>query len=263
MSFNIFSNTVSKHQIKDLLTWFHTIDEYSDDRPDCYSKEPSWNNDNNWPKDIIKNIIDKCLPYTYEVEKIIFMHQKTNTFRVHVDTGDGNQDRIDKNILIPLDSDGEGTTVIFDNKWYGPSTRFTKKEISPFYYKLPLKNGSTEEVSDIRNIKNIEDFDITQKQLDDLIRVRSLNTGKGAPDKNRNGDYTKIENYNPNLKFDTSIHKKYLNHIDIESLHGLQVKQVYSWKLGDVAVWDRQYIHTAGSTHDQKIGIAIFTNRNI
>lgn len=263
MSFNTFTNTVSRNQIKDLLKWFHTIDEYSDDRPDLYTKQPSWNNDNNWPKHIIKNIIDKCLSYPYEVEQIFFFQSKTNTFTIHVDTGDGNLDKIDKNILIPLDFSGQGTTVIFDNKWFGPSTRFSKKEISPFSYKLPLKDGSFKEVNDITKITNIEDFDITQQQLDDLIRVRSLSTGNAAPDKNRSGGYNKIENYDPNLKFDTSIHKKYLNHIDIENLNGLKIKQIYSWKLGDVAVWDRQYIHTAGNTHDQKIGVAIFTNRVI
>ena len=38
MSFDIFTNTVSRNQIKDLLAWFHAKDEYSDDRPDLYTK---------------------------------------------------------------------------------------------------------------------------------------------------------------------------------------------------------------------------------
>ena len=62
--------------------------------------------------------------------------------------------------------------------------------------------------------------------------------------------------------FDKEIHKKYLNHIDINNLKGLKIEKIYNWKLGDTLIVDRTYIHCASSRiNHKKLVLTTFTKK--
>ena len=64
------------------------------------------------------------------------------------------------------------------------------------------------------------------------------------------------------VEFDREIHKKYLTHIDINNLKGLEVEMIYNWKLGDTLIVDRTHIHSASSRmKDKKLGLTTFTKK--
>ena len=262
MSSRTHYNKITESEIKELLDWYTVADKFVDNRPDCFSKNPSWT-ESDWPKETIKKILDRVLIMPYDVEATIFYHQKTVAFKLHVDSADGDQARLYKNILIPLDCDGAGTTVVFKNRWYGPTTRFSKTPNSPFTYTLPLVSDGSETVQDIRTIKDLSKYKLTAQQLNELIVRRSTVSGEARTDNNRNGDYNLIEGYNPELTFDSELHAQYLSHVDIENLHGLTVDSIYHWQPGEVFTFDRQQLHSAGSTHTEKKGITIFTSRKL
>ena len=52
--------------------------------------------------------------------------------------------------------------------------------------------------------------------------------------------------------FDKNIHKKFLNHEDINNLQGLTVEMIYKWKLGDLLVFDRTNLHCSSSNLNKK-----------
>jgi hypothetical protein len=63
-------------------------------------------------------------------------------------------------------------------------------------------------------------------------------------------------------KFDTEIHKKYLNHIDINNLDGMEIDIIYKWKIGETLIFDRTCLHSASSNIDnKKLGISTFTKK--
>lgn len=63
-------------------------------------------------------------------------------------------------------------------------------------------------------------------------------------------------------EFDREIHKKYLNHIDINNLKGLKVELIYHWKLGETLIMDRTHIHCSSSRIDKKkLGVTTFTKK--
>ena len=260
MAVKVYENVVSQDQRKILLDYFHTTDDLVDSRPDVRSKSPVWNKTTNWPQQTLKEILDSVLDIKYEAETVLFLSSITS-FRLHTDSGEGNQSALHKNILIPLWFDGPATTVIFQNKYYGPSTRFGVTNISPFRYEILNHGGAIQVVEDIRELKDISHLRITREELDDLILLRSgKKPNMGKPDR-RTTDYTGIEGYDPNLEFDQKLHAQYINHIPIENLHGLTVDRIVEWKLGDVITFDRQHLHCAGSGHTKKIGLSVFTNR--
>ena len=60
--------------------------------------------------------------------------------------------------------------------------------------------------------------------------------------------------------FDKDIHKKFLNHEDINNLQGLTVEMIYKWKLGDLLVFDRTNLHCSSSNlNKKKIGFTTST----
>ena len=62
--------------------------------------------------------------------------------------------------------------------------------------------------------------------------------------------------------FDKEIHKKYLNHIDINNLKGLKIEMIFKWKIGETLIMDRSHIHSASSNIiDKKIGLTTFTKK--
>ncbi len=65
-----------------------------------------------------------------------------------------------------------------------------------------------------------------------------------------------------NGEFDREIHKKYLNHIDINNLKGLEVEMIYNWKIGESLIVDRTHIHCASSRIvGKKLGLTTFTKK--
>ncbi len=63
-------------------------------------------------------------------------------------------------------------------------------------------------------------------------------------------------------EFDKKIHQKYLTHIDINNLKGLEVEFIYNWKVGESLIIDRSHIHCASSRiKDRKLGLTTFTKK--
>ena len=63
-------------------------------------------------------------------------------------------------------------------------------------------------------------------------------------------------------EFDKDIHKKYLNHIDINNLRGMKVEFIFQWKLGETLIMDRSHIHCSSSNIlKKKIGLTTFTKK--
>tara|TARA_B110000027_G_C16108597_1_gene296532 strand:+ start:1567 stop:2262 length:696 start_codon:yes stop_codon:yes gene_type:complete len=63
-------------------------------------------------------------------------------------------------------------------------------------------------------------------------------------------------------KFDTEIHKKYLSHIDINNLEGMEIDKIYNWKIGETLIFDRTQLHSASSKIDKKkLGLSTFTKK--
>ena len=63
-------------------------------------------------------------------------------------------------------------------------------------------------------------------------------------------------------EFDKEIHKKYLTHIDINNLKGMEIEYIYEWKVGETLIVDRSYIHCASSRiNHKKLGLTTFTKK--
>ena len=63
-------------------------------------------------------------------------------------------------------------------------------------------------------------------------------------------------------EFDKEIHKKYLTHIDINNLKGMEVEFIYEWKLGESLIVDRTHIHCASTRiNNKKLGLTTFTKK--
>ena len=63
-------------------------------------------------------------------------------------------------------------------------------------------------------------------------------------------------------EFDKENHKKYLSHIDINNLKGMEIEYIYSWKVGETLIVDRSHIHCASSRiKDRKLGLTTFTKK--
>ncbi len=63
-------------------------------------------------------------------------------------------------------------------------------------------------------------------------------------------------------EFDKKIHEKYLAHIDINNLKGLEIELIYKWKVGESLIMDRSHIHSSSSNiKDRKLGLTTFTKK--
>ena len=62
--------------------------------------------------------------------------------------------------------------------------------------------------------------------------------------------------------FDKELHEKYLKHIDINNLKGMEIEFVYEWKLGESLIVDRSHIHCSSSNiKEKKLGLTTFTKK--
>ena len=65
-----------------------------------------------------------------------------------------------------------------------------------------------------------------------------------------------------NKEFNKEIHKKYLTHIDINNLKGMEVETIYEWKIGESLIVDRSHIHSSSSRiNERKLGLTTFTKK--
>ena len=63
-------------------------------------------------------------------------------------------------------------------------------------------------------------------------------------------------------EFDKKIHEKYLAHIDINNLKGLEIELIYKWKVGESLIMDRSHIHSSSSNiKEKKLGLTTFTKK--
>ena len=63
-------------------------------------------------------------------------------------------------------------------------------------------------------------------------------------------------------EFDKEIHKKYLTHIDINNLKGMEIEMIYEWKIGESLIVDRTHIHCSSSRiKEKKLGLTTFTKK--
>ena len=63
-------------------------------------------------------------------------------------------------------------------------------------------------------------------------------------------------------EFDKDLHKKYLSHIDINNLRGMEIEFIYNWKVGETLIVDRTHIHCASSKIEhKKLGLTTFTKK--
>jgi len=65
-----------------------------------------------------------------------------------------------------------------------------------------------------------------------------------------------------NGEFDKEIYQKYLTHIDINNLKGLEVELIYNWKIGETLIMDRSHIHSSSTRINyKKLGLTTFTKK--
>jgi len=265
----IFSNIVSQEQIKIFLDYMNCNDVRTDSRPDVRSKNPRWDIDK-FPQLEIKSILDQVLDQPYQIETVLFNDSRIS-FKLHADTGAGAEhEKIYKNVLIPLWFEGPSSTVIFNNNWYGPNSRFGRIPVSPYFYNLPDKTGKMQPVDDIRSLleqcknspENVEHFLVNNQFINELelLVVKRSGISDNFKVDGFVTDYTLINNYDPELTFNKDTHEKYLKHIPIENLHGLTIETIADWQLGSVITFDRSQIHCAGHGHTRKIGITFFVS---
>ena len=63
-------------------------------------------------------------------------------------------------------------------------------------------------------------------------------------------------------EFDKETHNKYLTHVDINNLKGMEIEFVYEWKVGESLIVDRSHIHCASTRiKNKKLGLTTFTKK--
>ena len=63
-------------------------------------------------------------------------------------------------------------------------------------------------------------------------------------------------------EFDKETHQKYLTHIDINNLKGLEVEYIYDWRVGESLIVNRSHVHCSSSRiKDKKLGLTTFTKK--
>ena len=62
--------------------------------------------------------------------------------------------------------------------------------------------------------------------------------------------------------FDKELYNKYLTHIDINNLKGMEIEHVYTWKVGESLIVDRSHLHCSSSRiENKKLGLTTFTKK--
>jgi len=134
-----FENLLTKDEIQTLLDfWFQddenvnseVVSKYGETvKPDMRTKTTNWNQDN-WPRDIVKRVVDQVLGEDYETDCILFFEAGHGGLQLHTDANVNDTAKSYRNVSIPLLVEGgEAKTVFFDNYWLGPKANFAQKEV--------------------------------------------------------------------------------------------------------------------------------------
>lgn len=271
-------NAVTEQERQQLLQYLAEDDHRTDARPDVRSKHPRWH-EPDWPQGIIESAMMRVLGPGYVVEEVTFRQDRIG-LKLHTD--DGNPpDTVGKTFMLLLDAQPQAETVFFSNYWmryHRWGAFFTRQAWNPFQYQLPGRDDVMVPVPDLRALlaeclsrpDQVNEFDVTSDfviMIQELIQKRSLpkldhdtqsaDTGYTQPGV-RVHDYTQLTDYVPGQAFDTAVHAQYLQHIDIEDLEGFTVESIISWQPGAAIVFDREQIHSSGSSHRQKSFVTVF-----
>ena len=259
----IFKKIVDSTAIHEFLDFLNTPDQYVDDRGDVKNKlmTPATQD---WPLLTLTKILDKILPEPYEIENADFVKIRIAS-NLHTDTDNGDQNKLYKNIIIPLETGKHASTAVFPHKWYGAKAKFTRVDLNPFSYVINDK-----QVNDIRDlldccnssnknsiVYNGETFENTDKfkQWLELLVEKRHNADA------RISDYSQVTNIT-NQPFPEDFRKAWLSHLPKETLHGLKIPEIVDWNVGDVITFDRQLLHSGTSCIDgYKSFLAVFTYR--
>lgn len=262
-----FENIVDKETVDLFLQFLNQQDQYVDDRGDVYNKLMTPEIDA-WPQAKVREILDQVFDEPYTIENADFVRIRFIS-RLHTDTDNGDQTKLHKNVIIPLEVNEHGaSTAVFDNMWYGPAVRFTRTSASPFEYTICDVSGQEILIEDIRDllqsVKN-SNAEIINYQgnsfatsmmpwLEDLVQKRN----NAQP---RVSDYTGISDLTTE-PFPEDFRQQWLSHISGESLQGLKVPHIVDWRVGDVITFDRQHVHCGTSQlQGHKSFLAVFTYR--
>lgn len=259
---NTFQNVIDNQTIQVFRDFLNLPDSYVDDRGDIYNKLMTPDIPG-WPLKELTKILDQVMPGPYIIENADFVRTKYLT-RLHTDTADGDQDRLFKNVIIPIEVSRHASTAVFENRWTGPASRFTKIKIPQYEYQIADINDIIVYIEDIRLLHAVMVESTTDTV--DYLGNRFLNQADWLGDlvakrhnvEPRINDYSSITNLT-DKPFPEDFHQKYLSHIPIENLQGLTVPHIMEWKIGDVLTFDRQYIHAGTSCGEIKSFIGVFT----
>ena len=261
-----WSQIVTDQEIEILKKFLTADDQWVDDRGDVRNKLMT-SSITGWPISIVKDILDRIMPGPYEIENADFVQMKICS-RLHTDTDDGDQNRLFKNVIVPLEVNGHASTAVFPHKWYGPKAKFSRVDLSPWRYQITDCQGVAREVEDIRDLlaemchetdqhvwHQGHCFDNNQncrQWLKDLVIKR------GTVDQ-RIADYSEIEGVH-DQEFPEDFRTKWLAHLPAETLRGLNLPEIAEWRVGDAITFDRQYLHS-GTSHilGSKSFLAVFT----
>lgn len=265
----LYKNVLNDNLIKKLEAFSLTL-KAQVDRPD--SKKSSFNFSDNETVIELKEKLDEIIGEFYIND--FKPHFITSRFplRIHADTGKDPEDIIGQNILIPISINPinkKAHTIIFKNKWYGPSANFVSKKNDGNDHILKDEKNKLIEIDDIKEfyslilkqkINSIYKFN----QGEFLINSLFIDNISKLLDNKRYGIRTN-EHIIKGIHFDKKIYNRYLTHIPYDDLEGLEVHTIYKWNIGDIISWDRSFIHCSDNflSNDviQKISIPIFTSK--
>lgn len=194
---------------------------------------------------------------------------------MHADTGHDPDAEIGKQILIPLEvipSSSKAKTILFDRKWYGPASNFISKTANPSevenHHVIPDVNGKFISFNDIKifydEIKDLNGQNIEKNGGTFEISEEFQDYIKSLIGKKRYNAMTN-EHITNNEVFDKEQYKKYLTHIDYNSLQSLKIDTIFNWDPTSALIWDRTTLHASNNYLldgvENKLGMAIFTVR--
>ncbi len=116
---------------------------------------------------------------------------------------------------------------------------------------VPLSSKGSTVIFKNKFYGNSTNFTIDENELN----IKNLKYGQNF----RSSDHLNIYE---KKAFDRDLHKKYLNHENIENLSGLEIDLVYEWEIGSILIFDRTRLHCSSSLIEgKKIGLTTFTKK--
>lgn len=274
----IVPNAITETERSVLLEYLAQDDDRTDARPDVRSKHPNWDQPG-WPQHVVAGVMDRVLGKKYRIEEVVFRQDQVS-LKLHTDYGspEGYQG---KTMMFLLDAQPESQTIFFKNYftvWTRWGAFFTKTPWNRFAYSLADKSGTLRRVDDLRDFlaqcesapESIQHFEVTEPFLDEvrhLVHKRTLPKLEPETQDQTTGymqaglrlnDYSVLTDYEPEGKFDTELHQRYLSDTPIEDLDGLAVQAVHDWQIGAVLIFDREQLHSSSNRHQKKSFITVF-----